>query len=142
MCKWLNDIAVKSTNGTWLALRVVAGLMFAIHGAQKLFGWFGGEAASFTGGMGIFGVNVGLNMIWLAGFIEFVGGLLLVLGLLTRWTALVSALLMFMAYVHAHPGINPIASGGELAVMYFLVFLVLFAYGPGKWSIDEKYCKK
>lgn len=123
--------------------------MFAMHGAQKLFGFMGKEAASFTGGMNFFGLDVGLNMIWLAGFIEFFGGILIILGLFTRWAALWSAILMVMAYLSAHSPlgnpesaswINPLANRGELAALYFLVWVAVFAFGPGPYSLDAKWC--
>lgn len=147
MCKWLNDLAVKSQPWTWVVLRVIAGIMFMMHGLPKLFGE---RAASITGGMGLFGMDVGLNMMFVAGLIEVVGGLFLVLGLFTRWSALAAALLMVMAYLHAHTPMlgsqeswfNPLANGGELALMYLFVWLVFFAYGPGRYSLDETVCKK
>lgn len=140
MC--LNDYANKIQPWAWLALRVVAGIMFTMHGAQKLFGFMGKTAQPFLGGMDFFGLSVGVNMLWVAGFIEFFGGLLLIVGLCTRWAALWSAILMVMAYLKAHLGVNPLATGGELAVMYFLVWVAVFAYGAGPYSLDEKWCKK
>lgn len=151
MCKWLNNFAKQSQPWTWLALRVIASIMFLMHGVPKLFGSAEREAqsifnvvtdGSISQGMGIFGFNTGLNMLWLAGFIEVVGGVLLIVGLWTRWAALASAVLMVMAYTHAHLGINPLATGGEAAVLYFLIYAAIFAYGPGKYSVDEMWCKK
>lgn len=142
MCKWLNNFAKQSQPWTWLALRVLASIVFLMHGVPKLFGTAEQDPQSILGGMGIFGVDVGLNMLFVAGIIEVVGGLLLILGLWTRWAALAAVLLMVMAYLHAHLGINPLATGGEAAVLYFLIYAAMFAYGPGKYSIDEMYLKK
>jgi len=140
MCKSLNNWAVSSQKWAWLALRVIAGLMFIMHGAMKLFGFMGSDPQPFTGGMGLFGLNLGINMLFVAGVIEFFGGILLVLGLWTRIAAALSALLMIMAYVHVHLGWNPLATKGELAVLYFLVWFIVFAFGPGPYSLDAKYC--
>jgi len=142
MCKWLNNFAKQSQPWSWLALRVIASIMFLMHGLPKLFGSAERAAQPIFGGMGLFGVDVGLNMLWLAGFIEVVGGLLLIVGLWTRWAALAAAVLMVMAYTHAHLGINPLATGGEGAVLYFLIYAVIFAFGAGKYSVDEMWCKK
>lgn len=115
--------------------------MFAMHGAQKLFGWFTDRAAvEVTGGMGIFGIDVGINMLFVAGIIEFFGGLLIVIGLATRWAAALAAILMIMAVTHAHWGLNPLATGGENALLYLFVWIAVFAYGPGPYSIDAKVC--
>ena len=147
MCKWFNDIAVKSQPWTWVILRVIAGIMFLMHGLPKLFGE---NAASITGGPGMLGLNIGINVFFIAGVIEVVGGLLLIVGLFTRYAALASAVLMVFAYLQAHTPLmreditswfNPLANGGELALMYLFVWLVFFAYGPGKYSLDETVCK-
>ncbi len=141
MCKWLNNFANKSEPWTWLLLRVLTSLMFITHGWPKLFGWGERAAQPVFGGMGFFGVDVGLNMLWLAGVIEVVGGLLLVVGLWTRWAALASAVLMVMAYLAAHPAWFPTLNGGEAAALYFLIYAAIFARGPGKYSLDETVCK-
>lgn len=87
--------------------------------------------------MDFFGINIGVNTLWVAGVIETFGGLLLVAGLLTRYMAALAALLMVMAYLAAHPAWFPTLNNGELAAMYFLVFLCLFAHGPGRFSMDH-----
>jgi putative oxidoreductase len=107
-------------------LRIVAGFLFLWHGAQKLFDFpkVAPDAPSF--------------IIFIAGPIEFVGGLLLLLGLFTRWTAFVCSGLMAFAYWLAH-GTNhlvPLLNGGELAALYCFVFLFISANGAGKWSVD------
>jgi len=108
-------------------LRIVAGLLFAIHGTQKLFGWPGDgntvELASLYG---------------LAGIIEFVGGLMIAFGLLTSWAAFIASGEMAVAYfmAHAPQGALPIQNQGELAVLYCFLFLYMAARGSGIWSID------
>jgi putative oxidoreductase len=116
-----------------LALRVVVGLMYACHGAQKLFGWFGGPGGN--------GGSVPLaSMFGLAGLLECGGGLLIALGLFTRATAFVLAGEMAVAYflVHARGGLFPIVNKGESAVLYCFVFLTLWAVGPGAYSLDAR----
>ena len=107
-------------------LRIVAGLLFAQHGAQKLFGALGGRAVELMSQMG------------LAGVLEFVGGLMIALGLFTSPVAFIVSGQMAVAYfqVHVPRGFWPIANGGELAALYCFVFLYFAAAGSGKWSID------
>jgi putative oxidoreductase len=109
-------------------LRILAGLMFALHGTQKLFGIPGDKPpASLTSLMGV------------AGVIELICGLLIVLGLWTSYAAFISSGTMAVAYflVHASKGFLPIVNGGELAVLYCFVFLYIATQGSGIWSIDE-----
>lgn len=114
------------------ALRVIAGLMLAQHGAQKLFGFLAPPDRPFTGAPEL------LSQMWTAGVLEFVGGLLLAIGLLVRPTAFVLSGLMAVAYflAHAPRGFWPLANQGELAALYSFVFLAFCALGAGPWSID------
>ncbi|MBV9303003.1 MAG: DoxX family protein [Acidobacteriaceae bacterium] len=118
-------------------LRAIVGFTLSFHGAQKLFGMFGG-----TDGHG-HSVPF-LSLMWLAGFIEFFGGWLLVIGLFTRWVAFIACGEMAFAYFmrHAPRGLWPIMNGGELAVVYCFVFLYLFAAGPGPVSVDRLIRKR
>ena len=126
----------------WLLLRVVASAMLMTHGFDKLFG----DNPQAFRGSGMTTVNIGdsiafampwdLNALFVAGVIEFFGGLLLLLGLWTHMMALLAVLLMIMAYSVAHLAWFPTLNNGELAAMYFLVYLALFAYGPGDYSLD------
>tara|TARA_Y100000310_G_scaffold344172_2_gene455526 strand:- start:559 stop:963 length:405 start_codon:yes stop_codon:yes gene_type:complete len=113
--------------------RVLVGLMFFMHGAQKVFGWFGGEAQTLSS---LFGV---------AGVLEIVVGLAVLLGLWTRLAALIGGVEMLVAYffVHVSGGWNPLQNGGELAIMYVLAFLVLLMHGAGSCcSLEKKLWKK
>jgi len=107
-------------------LRVVAGLLFACHGAQKLFGALGGTAMTSN------------PMMLVAGIIEFGGGLLIALGFLTSWAAFLASGQMAVAYfmVHAKGGFWPIINKGELAVVYCFLFLYIAARGAGPYSVD------
>ena len=107
-------------------LRIVAGFLFLCHGAQKIFGVLGGTQMPFA------------SMIGLAGFIELVGGLLIAIGFLTGYAAIVSSGEMAAAYfmAHAPKGGAPIQNGGELAVLYCFLFFYIAARGAGVWSVD------
>ena len=118
-------------------LRIMVGFTFSLHGLQKLFGLFGGMGGK--GATAAFG-----SLIWTAGFLEAVGGLLLVLGLFTRPVAFLLCGEMAVAYFrqHAPRGFWPILNGGELAVLYCFVFLYLAVAGPGTVSLDRILRKK
>lgn len=135
----LDSIAKNTQALAWAALRIVSSAMFMTHGYGKLFG---DRAQPFLGGMDFFGIDLGINMLWVAGFIEFFGGAFLVLGLFTRPIALLAAILMVMAYLTAHPAWFPTLNNGELAAMYFLSYLAIFAFGPGKLSLDQRIFSK
>lgn len=112
-------------------LRVVTGLLFWQHGAQKLFGWIGGAGAP--------GQTVPLaSMPGVAGVLEFFGGILIILGLFTRPVAFVLSGLMAVAYfmAHAPEGFWPAMNQGELAALYCFVFLYFAARGGGRYSVD------
>ena len=111
----------------YTALRIFAGLAFAQHGAQKLFGVLGGQAVPLATQRG------------LAGIIEFVGGIMISIGLFTSPVAFLASGEMAWAYFQAHAprGLWPIQNGGELAVLYCFIFLYVAAVGSGKLSIDS-----
>lgn len=108
-------------------LRIVSGLLFMQHGAQKLFGLLGGTPVHWLSFMG------------LAGILEFFGGLLVLIGLATRPVAFILAGQMAVAYFIAHFAANfwPVLNGGDLAVLFCFVFLYLSAVGAGPWSVDR-----
>ena len=123
----MERILGKYSSQLYALLRIVAGLLFAMHGSQKLFGWPGEnppvELASIMG---------------VAGIIEFVGGLLIALGLFTSIAAFIASGQMAVAYfmAHAPKGSLPILNQGELAVLFCFVFLYMAAQGSGIWSVD------
>jgi putative oxidoreductase len=107
-------------------LRIVSGLMFAMHGTQKLFGFPGGKAMPLVSMMGV------------AGTIEVVCGLLIAVGFRTSYAAFLASGQMAVAYfmAHANQGYLPILNRGELAVLYCFLFLYMAAHGSGIWSAD------
>jgi putative oxidoreductase len=122
----LHDVAL-------LLLRVVAGAMLMQHGGQKLFGFPPSAGHPFTGAPELF------SQMWIAGVFEAFGGLLLLLGLLTRIVGFLLAGELAVAYFTAHAprGLFPILNMGELAVLYCFVFLFFAAAGGGRYSLDR-----
>lgn len=135
-----------------LCLRIALGVIFAAHGAQKLFGWFGGGGLAATGGFfSQIGFQPGVLWAALAGATEFIGGLAVLAGFSTRLAALGLACVMLVAMLKVHlpngffmnfamtPGVghgieyNVALLGGSLALMFG---------GPGKFSIDAGYCNE
>ncbi|QUM84493.1 DoxX family protein [Moritella sp. 28] len=128
-----------------LPLRLVAGIIFTAHGAQKLFAWFGGYGLEGTGQwMESIGLAPGYLMAMMAGSAEFFGGLLLILGLLTRPTALVLSLTMIVAIFSTHidNGLFVSNSGYEFALALFAISLSVMLQGGGKLSIDSLIVSK
>jgi putative oxidoreductase len=109
-------------------LRIIAGLLFACHGAQKLFGAFGGVGGHAVPYMSQFG---------LAGVIEFFGGLMIATGFFTSFVAFIATGEMAFAYFKAHAprGPWPIQNGGELALLYCFIFLYIACRGTVAWGI-------
>ena len=115
-------------NYTYPLFRIVFGGLFAFHGAQKLFGAFGGNAVPVA------------SMFGVAGIIELVGGLLVMIGLLTGLAAFIASGEMAAAYfmAHAPKGLWPIQNQGELAVLYCFAFLYIASRGAGRWGVDGR----
>ena len=111
-------------------LRIVTALLFLEHATMKFF--------AFPAGMP--GTENGLPpMMIAAGVIELVAGVLVALGLFTRWAALIASGEMAVAYwmAHAPQGFWPALNQGELAIMFCFVFLYLVFAGPGAWALDS-----
>jgi putative oxidoreductase len=128
-----------------LILRVPIGLILAAHGAQKLFGWFGGYGLEGTGQwLASIGLEPGYLMALLAGGAEFFGGLALVLGLLTRPAAMVAAFTMLVAIfaVHIGNGLFMSSNGYEYALTLFVVSLALVIQGGGRFALDGLVLKQ
>lgn len=112
---------------TYALMRIVAGFLFLWHGSQKLFEF----PAALPEGVPPF-------IIYVAGPIELVGGILIMIGLFTRWAAFICSGQMAAAYWMAHgtKSLFPLVNGGELAAFYCFVFLFISARGAGLWSLD------
>ncbi|HEX8288533.1 MAG TPA: DoxX family protein [Pyrinomonadaceae bacterium] len=111
-------------------LRAITGFLFIAHGTQKLFNM---PASSQNAAVPL------MSFMGFAGVLEFVGGLLILIGLFTRPTAFILSGMMAVAYFMAHApgGFLPLVNKGELAVLYCFVFLFLAAAGGGVWSLDN-----
>ena len=123
-----------------LVLRVPVGVIFAAHGAQKLFGWFGGYGLDGTGQFfASVGLAPGYLMALLAGLVECLGGLALVAGLLVRpaAAALAGAMLVAVFAVHWSKGFFASNGGYEYALALFAASLALVFSGAGRWSVDR-----
>ena len=117
----------------YAALRVVAGVLFALHGAQKLFALFGGQPVELMTQKGLGGV------------IELVCGLLIAAGLATRPAAFLASGTMAVAYFQFHWKLEmaalkwvPLVNKGELAAVYCFLFLFIACRGAGRHSVDER----
>lgn len=135
------------TNGSLsqLAMRLPLGIIFIAHGAQKLFGWFGGYGLEGTGQyMASLGLNPGYLMAVLAGSAEFFGGLALIVGLLVRPAAVVLAFTMLVGILAAHigNGLFMTNDGYEFALALLAGSVALAIAGGGRYSIDQTLASK
>jgi len=110
-------------------LRVVAALLFFLHGTQKLLGFPAAEWAPET-----------LSLPWIAGVIEIVTSVLIAIGLFTRPAAFIASGTMAFAYwlMHAPGNLFPTNNGGDAAILFCFLFLYLVFAGPGAWSVDKR----
>ncbi len=133
-------LATSASNWAPVALRLVLGLVMAGHGAQKLFGWFGGHGLQATAGF--FAENLGLKpgLFWaaLAAGGEFFGGLLLILGLATRLAAVNTAIIMIVAIITVHPSAFFLPAGMEFALSLLAMAIALTLTGGGALSLDAR----
>ncbi len=113
-------------------LRIIVGFLFLWHGSQKIF--------KFPPA----GYRIPLHIVFIAGPIEFFGGLLIMTGLWARWAAFICSGEMAYAYwsTHATHSLFPLLNGGELAIVYCFLFLFIFTRGSGLFSIDSLLEKK
>jgi putative oxidoreductase len=136
----VNRVLATDNGAAALALRIPIGIIFIAHGAQKLFGWFGGYGLEGTGQFfGSIGLNPGYLMALLAGAAEFFGGLALVFGILVRpaAAALSFAMLVAIFAVHFSKGFFLDKGGYEYALALFAASLALLFSGAGRWSVDR-----
>jgi putative oxidoreductase len=122
-----------------LTIRIPLGIILVAHGAQKLFGWFGGYGLEGTGQwMASIGFEPGMLMAFLAGSGEFFGGIALILGLLTRPAATVTAFTMLIAMtVHWGNGLFLANNGYEFALILLFASVSLAIQGGGRYSLDN-----
>lgn len=121
---------------TYFLLRIVAGFLFIQVGGMKLFGWFGGMPGGITAPF--------MSQIWIGGVLEFLGGILIMLGLFTRSVAFILSGEMAVAYFQFHQpgGTWPIQNHGEPAVLFCFIYLYMAARGAGDWSLDALIRRK
>ena len=125
----------------WLAyplVRVVTGLFLMPHGAQKLFGFAGGDINATAAGFGRLGLEPALPLAYLVGGVEFFGGLLIALGVLTRPAALAAAALLAVAAFRVHFGNGFFWNKGgfEYPAMWMVLCIAVALRGSGPLSID------
>lgn len=128
----MENVLGKLSPYIYAIFRIIVGLLFALHGSQKLFGWPGEKTpAELASLMGV------------AGIIELIGGLMIALGLLAGYAAFITSGQMAVAYfmVHFKQNFFPVLNGGELAVLYCFIFLYIATRGAGTWSIDGLFQK-
>jgi len=129
----MENVLGKYSEPAYALMRIVFGFLFACHGAQKIFGWLGGVDGA--------GGTAGVPLIWVAGLIELVGGLLIATGFFASLAAFLSSGQMAVAYFMAHhqwQALLPIQNKGELAVLYCFAFLFIATKGSGIWSLGRK----
>lgn len=137
LCK---QILASSAGFAPLALRIPVGIIFIAHGAQKLFGAFGGYGLEGTGKfMASLGMPAGYLMAMLAGGAEFFGGIALLVGLLVRPASAVLAFTMLVAMftVHISHGLFMSNNGYEYALSLLAVSVSLLISGAGSFSLDS-----
>ena len=128
----LTTLAARLERPAYSALRILAGLMFAMHGTQKILGWFGARMQPELG-----------SQLWLGGMIEIATGLLIAVGLFTRPAAFLAAGTMAVAYIQYHWKLQlgggqwvPLVNQGETAALYCFLFLFITGRGAGAASLD------
>ncbi|WP_455199420.1 DoxX family protein [Kaarinaea lacus] len=141
----VKKIVATDTGVSQLALRIPVGIIFVAHGAQKLFGWFGGYGLDGTGQwMDSIGLEPGYLMALLAGSAEFFGGLALILGLLVRPAASVLTFTMIVAIfsVHIDNGLFMSNNGYEYGLALLAASVALAISGAGRGSLDGMLARR
>ena len=125
-------LLAKYSDQAYALLRIVSGFMFSFHGAQKILGILSDHPQPAL-----------WSQIWFGGLIEFAAGLLVMVGLQTRWAAFLASGEMAVAYVQFHwkfqfgPALFPAINKGELAALYSFVFLLIACRGGAMWCLDR-----
>ncbi|WP_019616105.1 DoxX family protein [Psychromonas ossibalaenae] len=137
--KNIKSVLNTTTSIAPLTIRIPLGIVLSAHGAQKLFGWFGGYGLEGTGQwMASIGFEPGMLMALLAGSGEFFGGIALMFGLLTRPAAAVTAFTMLIAMtVHWGNGLFLADNGYEFALILLFASVSLAIQGAGRYSLDN-----
>lgn len=136
----IKNIIKSEQSASSLPLRLIAGIIFSAHGAQKLFAWFGGYGLEGTGQwMDSIGLSPGFIMALLAGSAEFFGGLLLILGFLIRPTSFVLTTFLIVAIfsVHISNGLFLSNNGYEFGIALIAITIALLIQGAGRYSVDN-----
>ena len=126
----LNRMLSPLTEPVYAALRIVAGLLFAFHGLQKVFGIL----SEFQPPVG--------SQLWIGGVIELAAGFMIAFGFFTVWAAFLASGTMAVAYTQFHwkfafgSAFFPAINEGELAVVYAFLLLFIACRGAGAWSVD------
>lgn len=120
-------------------MRFFVGLFLVPHGAQKLFGWFGGSAQGTAAFFTKVGLEPALSLVYLVGAIEFFGGILIAIGLLTRPAAAVACIMLLVAVfsVHMGNGFFWTKSGYEYPMLWAILMFAIFLRGGGERSLDS-----
>jgi putative oxidoreductase len=129
---------------TWPAIRIMTGLFLMPHGAQKLFGMFDGNPAAMAGFFSKMGMEPAALLVTAVGTVEFFGGLLLALGLLTRPVAAAIFVVLAVAFfkVHLANGFFVTKGGFEFVAMWAILALMFVIRGGGEYSVDRKIGKE
>lgn len=132
----LQRLLAPHSGRAYALLRIVTGLLFAFHGAQKIFGVLIDHQPEIG------------SQKWIGGLIELTAGFLIAGGLYTRWAAFLASGTMAVAYMQFHWKLDmgaaffPAINRGELALIYAFVFLYIASQGPGVWSLDSRSVRR
>jgi len=131
-CGVLTRLLKPRADQAYAVLRIVAGVLWAFHGMQKVTGLLTERTPA------------PFSQVWIGGWIELVAGILIALGLFTRWAAFIASGTMAVAYTQFHwklrfdDNVFPAINKGELALIYAFLFLFIACRGPGIWSVDTR----
>jgi putative oxidoreductase len=122
-----------------IPLRIVLGVVFVVHGAQKLFGLFGGDGLSGAAtAMASYGLEPAMLWAVVAGIVQLAGGVALLLGFLTRWTALTLGVERLFVLFFANVGFTASGGGAEFSLVMLAALLALACTGAQRYALDER----